>query len=288
MFSKVLKRNVYMLSLTVILVVTLSSTAVFAKKVKTDTEILPDATVVSAEPDVATSEFVYIPPESFIYPSALITVAKGGTIYIAEGAQFMVKPGALLEDTIIWAGIESTEDGSPYFIFGPHGTQFKKNLKDKPALLKVSREIFENNRGDLLLCVTEPLSADIANIQQDIALLDGQPEYVMPMNFIIAYVDTLIMKIHEAARLEQSVNEYRTGQELVPYILSLIIDLSEQGLDSVIADLESLISNLGGDIMGELTIYSEQDGEYIASYSVSDDNIVWKIPHFSIYYYRRR
>ena len=60
------------------------------------------------------------------------------------------------------------------------------------------------------------------------------------------------------------------------------------GLDEIIEDLEAIIEDLNRDPIGSLTIYSEHFGEYIAAYDIDGDTVVWKIPHFSLYYFRRR
>jgi hypothetical protein len=62
----------------------------------------------------------------------LITAKKGGTVRAERGAELVIPPGALAEDTVISARLDIQNDVID-LVFGPHGTEF-----NPPAVFKVS------------------------------------------------------------------------------------------------------------------------------------------------------
>jgi hypothetical protein len=60
----------------------------------------------------------------------LITAKKGGTVRAERGAELVIPPRALAEDTVISAELDIQND-TIYLLFGPHGTEFNPSATFK-------------------------------------------------------------------------------------------------------------------------------------------------------------
>ena len=254
-------------------VLLIAANADAARRIKDDSSTTTSASSTTTSASLATEPS---------YPWKLITADSGGTIDVAEGVTFKVRARTLQEDTVIWAGMEQTADGIS-FIFGPSGTQFLRDLKEKPAQLSVAKEILDDSPGCIEGKVIAALSADLASLE---AYSDA-----LGLGTVTGSLRELITELQNARSLKDfiSILGSRDTGDFILYIQCIILDLQDAGgPDSAIADLADLIEDICQDLIGDLTICSEQYGEYIAEYNVAKNTIIWEIPHFSLYYYRRR
>jgi hypothetical protein len=94
----------------------------------------------------------------------LIKADKGGVVPLCQGAKLVIAPGALAQDTAIFAEMVQTED-STTFTFGPSGTQFAI-----PAELDVTWKALGRNGKD------KKYAESIVLYNEDGEVIDSEPE----------------------------------------------------------------------------------------------------------------
>lgn len=163
------------------------------------------------------------------------------------------------------------------------------DLEDEILDLKYQFEYTESYTKRLKECadkleeVINKLNERIKKLQE-CRIQDTPEEFIVKLQEsgdFIQKAQELIQRFQDFAGLDYP-SEFEYPAEFYPENFG-----PAEFFEKVICDLELTIDDLSQGLLGDLYL-SEQGGEYIASYLVSGYTVTWEIPHFSIYYYRRR
>jgi len=193
----------------------------------------------------------------------LIKAKEGGIVKIAKGVIFRVDRSVVKEDTLIYAKMIQDENGLS-FIFGPSGTTFfDPEYAAKMEELEADYQKLLDQLG-LDNSYREELALLMASEQFFLILFQGPTD---PFGFLGDYREEYEK---ELAKVEK---DYRKKIERLEKQL-------EKGLDATLEIDRNVLKGID-----DLTLYGSA---VIYPHVVNKKKVMWKIPHFSVYYHRRR
>jgi hypothetical protein len=198
--------------------------------------------------------------------SKLIKAKKGGTIKIADGVKLKIEKSVVKDDTEISADMLLIPAGSVtnmpwkqefiHFIFGPHGTVFydakyEEKMEKEEGRYNEELEKLNEEHQEKLAKIEEDHGEDPEKYNEEMS--KEEEHYAEELQDIEEKHQERIAKIEEESKKKEVEAELEVSLEIVEDALSLILE-----------------------------------GEDIIEPEIKGSKVIWRIPHFSLYYLRRR